>query len=121
MSGRRPAKINVISARFSNEELDLIKVKAHELGMTHTAYIQMMATSKRLLQPIATVAIIDPVRLLMHKELRQQGVNLNQIARAINTANLEGVAVNGYLKVLNQIRDKNTELSQSLIRLEDKL
>jgi hypothetical protein len=88
MSERKPDKINIIGARFSNEDLDLIKAKANELGMPHTAYIRMMATSSCKLHQSATVTIVDPIRILIHKELRQQGVNLNQVARAINTANL---------------------------------
>lgn len=112
MTRRRPAKINIVSARFTNDELDLIKTKANELGITHTAYIQMMATSAGKLQLTTPMPTINPMQLLLHKELRQQGINLNQIARAINIAKLQGATVNNYITALNQIRDKNSELVQ---------
>ena len=114
MSGRKEPKINVISARFTNDELDRIKIKANELDMTHTAYIQMMACGSHKPHPSTVVAKVDPVRVLVLKELRQQGVNLNQIARGINIANLQGDIVNGYMKNLRQIREKITEIEKTL-------
>jgi hypothetical protein len=72
----------------------------------------MMATSSGKLQLTTPVQTINPMQLLLHKELRQQGINLNQIARAINTAKLQGATVNNYITALNQIRDKNSELVQ---------
>ena len=104
MTNRKSAKINVLSVRVTNERLDEIEVEAARENMTRTAYIQYLID-----QPIRPPIRIEAVRdleiyrayLPWLQELKCQGNNLNQIARGINRANLEGITVNTPFPVTN--------------------
>jgi hypothetical protein len=124
MTNRKSAKINVLSVRVTNERLDEIEVEAARENMTRTAYIQYLID-----QPIRPPIRIEAVRdleiyrayLPWLQELKCQGNNLNQIARGINRANLEGITVNNYVRSLNQVRTAYQQIAQSIERLGDLL
>lgn len=93
-----------ITVRFNNEELERIEVEAEKKKLNKSNYIRyLVSQSLHLDQPIQKTedtqlfkrsqrtfkkpSYVDPL-LLRH--VAQMGNNLNQIAKALNTANLNG-------------------------------
>jgi Bacterial mobilisation protein (MobC) len=103
MGTRKPARINKISVRFTDGELDLIHARAEAIDLNRTAYIQHQALTHRNIE-LTPQPTIDAGRLLLVKELRIQGNNLNQIARGINRANISGQPLDDYKQLLTDIK-----------------
>lgn len=124
MSRRKPAKTNIISLRFTNEELDAIESHARALNLTRTAYLQNLVTHHKD-RPIEAKANNNRNLYIAYlpfiQELKRQGNNLNQIARGINRANLEGMVFNGYIRSLSQIEAANRELANQIAKLGARL
>ena len=93
-----------ITVRFNSEELERIEVEAEKKKLNKSNYIRyLVSQSLHLYQPIQKTedthlfkrsertfkkpSYVDPI-LLRH--VAQMGNNLNQIAKALNTANLNG-------------------------------
>jgi hypothetical protein len=110
-------KVNSFKIRVSNADLDLLHHRAKSVNMPLTQYLRW-----RGLQPIGklqetavkALTVVDPAKILIHKELTQQGHHLNRIAKGINTANMTGRMVNNYLKLLEEIRDELAKLGAKL-------
>lgn len=105
MSTRKPARINKISVRFTDRELDLIHARAEAIDLNRTAYIQRQALQNRDIE-LTPQPTIDTGRMLLVKELRIQGNNLNQIAKGINRSNISGQSLGDYRKLLIEINDE---------------
>jgi Ribbon-helix-helix protein, copG family len=123
MNQRSLPKFNVISLRLTNDELAEIDRLARGRNLTRSAYLRLMATKSSNI-PIQ----IDPLSsdlyksyLLIYQELRCQGNNLNQIAKGIHRANLEGIAFNGYIKALGKVRAANQDIAAQIGKLGAKL
>jgi hypothetical protein len=112
MGTRKPARINKISVRFTDGELDLIHARAEAIDLNRTAYIQHQALTHRNIE-LTPQPTIDAGRLLLVKELRIQGNNLNQIARSINRANVSGEIVGDYRKLLIEINNELKRLCRN--------
>ena len=107
MGTRRPAKINKVTLRFTDNELLTIHTRAAQAGVTVAGYIQLLALDRSLETIVKTTP--DPIKLLQLKELRVQGNNLNQIAWALNRASLAGQSLGDYRQDLIKI---HTELKR---------
>jgi hypothetical protein len=116
-------KLNVISWRLTNDELDEIDRRARAHNLTRSAYLSLMLarSPRHSIQIDSSKADLYKSCLLICQELRCQGNNINQIARGIYRANLEGVTFNGYLQALKQIRAANQDLATQLGKLEERL
>lgn len=110
-------KVNSFKIRVSNADLDLLHNRANSVNMPLTQYLRW-----RGLQPIGqlqktavkAVSVVDPAKILIHKELRQQGHHLDRIAKGINTANLTGSTFSNYQRLLTEIRDELAKLGAKL-------
>jgi hypothetical protein len=110
-------KVNSFKIRVSNADLDLLHARAKSVNMPLTQYLRW-----RGLQPIRqlqenavkAVSVVDPAKILIHKELRQQGHHLDRIAKGINTANLTGSTLSNYHRLLTEIRDELAKLGAKL-------
>ena len=60
-------KDNIVSVRFSDEELDMAKRKAKKAGMNFTVFIRAAVTGAKI------------------REVRKVGTNLNQLAAKANS------------------------------------
>jgi len=116
-------KFNVISLRLTNDELSEIDRLARSKNLTRSAYLRLMAIQSPYLpvQIDPSSADLYKAHLLIYQELRCQGHNLNQIARSINQANLDGIALNGYLKALGKVRAANQDIAVQIGNLGVKL
>jgi hypothetical protein len=103
MVTRKPARTNKISVRFTDRELDLIHARAEAIDLNRTAYIQHQALQNRDVEAVPKPTI-DAAQILLLKELRIQGNNINQIARGINRANLSGQSLGEYKQLLTDIK-----------------
>lgn len=88
-SGLRPGKLTL---RLSADDLALLEAEAHRAGLARTQWavslIRRRLTGGLQLTPPQATALID-----IRRELHRIGVNINQIARALNTAVLEGAVL----------------------------
>ena len=108
-----------ITVRFNSEELERIEVEAEKKELNKSNYIRyLVSQSLHLDKPIQKTeddslfkpsertfkkpSYVDPL-LLRH--VAQMGNNLNQIAKALNTANLNGQTLEllELIQVLNQV------------------
>ncbi|MFN3669576.1 MAG: plasmid mobilization relaxosome protein MobC [Brevundimonas sp.] len=85
-AGGRSAKLTV---RLSRDDLDTLEREAARVGLSRTQWT--VALIRRRLHERPQFGPADAVTLIaIRRELRRIGVNVNQIARALNTAVLEG-------------------------------
>ena len=110
------------TVRWNHNEAIQVQLRASALGMTRGEYIRAKS-----LEPInklikaqenksidrEAIAVLTSIR----NELSRQGNNLNQIARAANLANLESKPISGYLKTIDEIKDINQEIMNSIANL----
>ena len=115
-----------ITVRFNSEELERIEVEAEKKELNKSNYIRyLVSQSLHLDQPIEKKeddslfrpserdfkkpSYVDPL-LLRH--VAQMGNNLNQIAKALNTANLNGQTLEllELIQVLNQVDSQLKDL-----------
>ena len=98
--GPRPVKLTVRLTARDAEGLDAV---AGELGLTRSAW--SAALIRRSLQGRPTFRRSDELVLLATlSELRRIGVNVNQMARALNTAVLEGRVLDTQLIAVDGLR-----------------
>ncbi len=112
MGTRKPARINKISVRFTDGELDLIHARAEAIDLNRTAYIQRQALQNRDIE-LTPQPIIDTGRMLLVTELRIQGNNLNQIAKGINRSNISGEPLGDYKQLLLDIKSELKRLCRN--------
>ena len=81
-------KLVSLSVRLSKSERIKLEVEANKLGCSKSEYVRMIVNDREIKQ-----SVIPQVNRHIHQELAQmktelvrQGVNLNQIARALNAA-----------------------------------
>lgn len=98
--GPRPAKLTVRLTAADGRGLGAV---AAEMGLTPNAWAA--AVIRRRLHGRPTFPRPDAMSLIaMQTELRRVGVNVNQIARAINTAVVEGRVLDLELAYLDDLR-----------------
>ena len=108
--------------KWTHEEMVQLQLRANALSITRAEYIrrkglepigQLKKAQERKSINRETIAIYASIR----NELNRQGNNLNQITRAANLARLEGKPMDGYLKSIDEIKDINREILNSIASL----
>ena len=108
----RPVKLTVRLAAADGRGLD---AAAAEMGLTRNAWAAALIRCRLHDRP--TFRRPDELSLLaMQAELRRIGVNVNQIARALNTAVMEGKVLDLELAYLEDLR---VELRAHLLTLRE--
>lgn len=98
--GARPRKLTVRLTAADGAGLD---AAAAEIGLTPNAWTAALV--RRRLQGRPTFGLRDAVALIaVQAELRRIGVNVNQMARALNTAVLEGRVLDLQLVAVDDLR-----------------
>lgn len=97
------------------DDMALLEVEAARTGLSRTqwtvALIRRRLHERPQLSPSEAIAFVG-----IQRELRRIGVNVNQIARALNTAVLEGKVLD--LEVA-QLADFATEIRAHLVGVQD--
>lgn len=98
--GLRPRKLTVRLTAADGAGLD---AAAGEMGLTRNAWVAALV--RRRLQGRPTFGRDDAVALIaVQAELRRIGVNVNQMARALNTAVLEGRVLDIQMAAVDDLR-----------------
>ena len=109
---KRPAKLTV---RLAADDAKGLGDAAAEMGLTPNAWIAALVRRRLRGQP--TFQRSEEVAVIaMQAELRRIGVNVNQIARALNTAVLEGKVLDLEVAYLDDLR---TELRVHMSTLRE--
>jgi hypothetical protein len=96
----RPVRLTVRLTRLDGRGLD---AEARKAGLTRSAWIAALV--RRRLAGKPTFSRPDEVALLaIQAEFRRIGVNVNQIARALNTAVMEGKVLELEIAYLDDLR-----------------
>lgn len=77
-------KANVIHLRVTEEEQAAIQMAAAEAGMTVSAFVRSLSLQGAGVAPFLNSDDRAVMRTL-HEDMRAIGVNLNQVARALNS------------------------------------
>jgi hypothetical protein len=110
--GRRPVKLTVRLAAADSQDLH---AAAAEMGLTRNAWAAALVRCRLRSRP--TFRRSDELSLLaMQADLRRIGVNVNQIARALNTAVMEGKVLDLELAYLDDLR---AEIRTHMLALHD--
>jgi hypothetical protein len=92
-----------VYVRLTAAESARLDLEAGALGLRRSAWIAAMVRRQLLSQP--TFGPADEQLLIgMRAELRRIGVNVNQIARAMNTAVMEGRVLDAELTAIDDFR-----------------
>jgi Bacterial mobilisation protein (MobC) len=127
----QPKRVNNITLRLTDDELDTIEEQARKLNLNRSDYLrhQALKSVRRFKpKPLKSLDTLQYRELaLIRKELSCQGNNLNQIARALNTllkmgVPVVGVPTGGNLDIarLEQIANESYRATQSILRLQKK-
>jgi hypothetical protein len=127
----QPKRVNNITLRLTDDELDTIEEQARKLNLNRSDYLrhQALKSVRRFKpKPLKSLDTLQYRELAMiRKELSCQGNNLNQIARALNTllkmgVPVVGVPTGGNLDIarLEQIATESYRATQSILRLQKK-
>ena len=104
-----------LSLRLTADDMALLEAEAARTGLSRTqwtvALIRRRLHERPQLSPSEAIAFVG-----IQRELRRIGVNVNQIARALNTAVLEGKVLD--LEVA-QLADFATEIRAHLVGVQD--
>lgn len=109
---RRPLKLTV---RLADDDGAGLAREAAAMGLTPNGWVAALVRSRLHGKP--TFRLGDAVALLaIQGELRRIGVNVNQIARALNTAVMEGKVLDLEVAYLDALR---TELRAHMFTLRE--
>lgn len=118
---KAPQKINHISIRVSNEQLEIIEAESRAVNMNRSEYLLYRGTVKdRSLRRLKKERLSQDEYAeltLMRREYIAQGNNLNQIARSVNQANQEGRSIEIDSKVLRNIAMTNQLIAEKIQKL----
>ena len=110
----RPSREHRVDVRFNDEELEVLDTNRNLCSMSRSAYIRSAALrevyARKANKPVTHNA--DAAKLVA--AVNKVGVNVNQMARALNTANVGGLEM---VKVLLSTRDGVKEVQESVDKL----
>jgi hypothetical protein len=115
------------TVKWTHEELIQIQIRSNALGMSRVEYLR-----ERGLEPIeefqeareqkARVQSEVATYIAILRELNRQGINLNQMTKAINSGKLEGRSIERCLQSIDEIKSINQQILESLAKpLETKI
>ena len=107
---RRASKLTL---RLRADELSAIEEMARERGLTRTAWVTGLVRARLFNRPVMPVDE-DQVYRRAVSELHRIGINLNQIARAMNTAVMEGQLVRSEAQSIEEARKEIRQIAADL-------
>ena len=113
-------KEKIVSLRFKPSELEKLDRNCSEVGLTRSAYI----TRKILSLPVQPARVPD-VNWQAYEHLTaiayhlpRIGNNLNQIARVLNTAKLEGIPIPPEIPSIEKIENTVSTIAQMQSKID---
>lgn len=102
-----------LTVRLRAEELSRLEEVSREAGFLRTSWITALVRSRLLKRPALNPADAEAYRRAT-QELNRIGRNLNQIARAMNTAVLEGSVLKAEAHIIENARNEIRAISRDL-------
>jgi uncharacterized protein (DUF1778 family) len=103
-----------IEVRITQRELDQIDRAAQNLGLTRSEYLRLRGL-KKVYTRRQSLPDLDYAKLMVvYRELQAQGNNLNQIARSLHQAKLEGKEIDG-LDEIDRVIATNRQALQTIV------
>ena len=122
LTKRDDTKENVLRVRASNVHLDTLNQRAVAMKMPVSTYMLWrslkplgQAKKKKEQQDISRLDYEAYIQI--RKELNRQGINLNQITRAINSGKLESRSIAHTQRDITAIREANEAILQTIAHL----
>lgn len=79
-----PAKARLLNVRLTEAEFEAVQSASEEAGMTTSAFFRSLMLEGAGVRPVFNSE--DRAALaLLHEDMRKIGINLNQVARALNS------------------------------------
>src|SRR5262249_20722740 len=103
IGSRLPARPVKLTIRLTAEDASGLDVAAAEAGLTRNAWVAALVRRRLSRRPTFDRGREVPL-VAIHAELRRIGVNVNQIARAMNTAVLVGHVLDLEIAYLDDLR-----------------
>ena len=125
LTKRDDTKENVLRVRASNVHLDTLNQRAVAMKMPVSTYMLWrslkplgQAKKKKEQQDISRLDYEAYIQI--RKELNRQGINLNQIATALNSDEMHSRSIAHALKDITAIREANEAILQTIAHLGGK-
>ncbi|WP_373544891.1 hypothetical protein [Chamaesiphon sp.] len=116
-----PQKVNHISLRASDEQLEIIESESRAVRMNRSEFLLHRGTiNDRTLRRLKQERLSQDEYAeltLIRREYIAQGNNLNQIARGVNIANQEGRSIEVDSKTLKEIAAANQLIAKRIQKL----
>jgi Bacterial mobilisation protein (MobC) len=114
-------KKNVLRVRASNNHLGTLTKRAVAVGMPVSTYllwrgIKPLGQLKKKKEQQDISRLDYEAYLLILKEFNRQGINLNQIAKALNSDKMHSQSIAHALRDIAAIREANEGILQSLAK-----
>ena len=118
-------KKNMLYVRASNDHLDTLTQRAATVKMPVSTYmlwrsLKPLGQLKKKKEQQDINRLDYQAYLSIRKELNQQGVNLNQIAKALNSDEMHSRSIAHALKDITAIREANEAILQTIAHLGGK-
>ena len=114
----RPLRTQRVDVRFSREELAALDVLCKREGLTRSAALRSVATSC----PTRLVIIRNADLERVASELRSIGINVNQVARKVNSS--RDLSMLSQVKLESRLKELSIsvgEVAREVSRVRDKL
>lgn len=113
---------NIFQFRATNDELDTLHTRAKSMSMSLSEYVRWRSLQPigRLKSPQARKALDQStfgLYINLTKELNRQGINLNQIAKSLNSAEIDGRSMKEASAQLVEIRKSIQVITTSIQHL----
>ena len=122
LTKRDGVKQNMLYVRASNAHIDILNQRAATIGMPVSTYMLWRSLkplgqlqNKKEQQDISRLDYQAYIQI--RKELNRQGINLNQIARNLNSDKMHSQSRASALQDITAIREANEAILQSIAHL----
>lgn len=115
------------TVKWTHDEIIQIQLRANALGVSRAEYLRLKGlepidklkkTRKKDSKQKALTQSEIAAYVAINREFNRQGINLNQITKAINSANLEGKSIQHCLDDINEISSINRQILESVRHLK---
>jgi len=116
-------KKNVLRVRASHNHVDTLTQRAAAMNMPVSTYMlwrslkplgQLKKSLDQNKEQKALVQSEVATYIAILRELNRQGINLNQITKAINSGKLKGKSIERCLQNIDEIRNINQQILESI-------
>ena len=122
LTKRNGIKENMLYVRASNAHVDILNQRAAAMKMPLSTYmlwrsLKPLGQAKKKKEQHDISRLDYEAYIQIRKELNRQGINLNQIARNLNSDKMHSQSIIHALKDITAIREANEAILQTIAHL----